>query len=131
MSFQCIQQVLLIYLHLSLTVILSEPALLYIISWHTGWQQQTPICSHILRMSAYGKEIPIDKKLHQIKEQPSEWKNTLDLLYLRGRPHQHRTDASTPGLLAKERQYCMWKGFPVQHICSFLISFQIIFPFAP
>lgn len=130
MSFQCIPQVLLIYCQLSLTDILSELALLYIISWHAGWQQQTPVCSHTLSMSVHGKEISLDKKLHQIKEQPSECKNTVDLLYLCDRPSQHRTDASSPCLLENEAVLRV-EGLPVQHKCSFLISFQITFPLAP
>lgn len=80
-------------------------------SWPTGWQQQTPICSHVLRMSAHGKETPVDKKLHQIREQPSEWKITLHLLFLCCKPSQHRTDASSPHLLANETALHV-KGLP-------------------
>lgn len=94
MSVKCIWLVFLIGWQLSLTDILSELALLSIILWHTAWQQQTPICSRVLRMGAHRKEIPVDKKLHQIREQ-TEWKITLDLLYIFCKPTQPRTDASS------------------------------------
>lgn len=55
---------------------------------------KTPICSHALRMGAHRKEISVDKKLHQIREQ-TEWKITLDLLYIFCKPTQPRTDASS------------------------------------
>lgn len=121
MNFQCVHQAFLIRWWLSLTDILSEPALPYLISWHTGWQRQTPICSHVFRTGAHGKEIPVDKKLHKIREQPSEWKRTPDLLYLCGEPRRHRTDASSPRLLANERQHCTSKGSLVPHKCSYFI----------
>lgn len=95
-SLWCIRQIFQIHWQLSLTDILSEPALLYIISWHTGCQQQIPVCSLAIRMGAHGKEIPLDKKQLQIREQPSKWKITLDLLYLNYKPSLHKIGASTP-----------------------------------
>lgn len=121
MSFQCIQQVFLIYWQLSLTDILSEPSVPYITLWPTGWQQQTPICSYVLRTGACGKEIPVDKKLHQIREQPSQWKITLDLLYLCCK--QVNTGLMPVAHIYHQMRDCtkMLKGSHVQHKCSILI----------
>lgn len=80
--FRVYDRSILICWQLSLTDILSELALLYIILWHTGWEKQTLICSRVLRMVAHRKEIPVDKKLHRIREQ-TEWENNpRSALYL-------------------------------------------------
>lgn len=60
--------------YLSQTSFLSWLSLHHLVPY--WWQKQTPICSCVLRMGAHGKEIPVDKKPHRIREQ-KEWKTSL------------------------------------------------------